>query len=290
MSASTPAAVKLTPRFLSCHGRRLFTLAFEPANLPASQCLLYLPPFAEEMNRCRSHVAAAARALAAHGVVSLLLDPWGTGESEGEIATPTLEDWLDDAEAGWSWLRDHTGLQPGLWGMRSGALLAGLLCERLARQEAEPPGCLLWWQPVLDGQLFLNQYLRLRIASQMVHDGERETTDSIRAQLKRGELVEVAGYPLSGPMADSLAAAKMASAGVLARQPLKWLELAGKAGQEPGVPSRKLAETVRGAGGSVRLETVVCPPIWQTFDREDAPALVPATLELLGLCQQAASP
>lgn len=290
MKGPASASAKMTPRFLTFNVRRLFTLAFAPAEQPVRQCLLYLPPFAEEMNRCRSHVAAAARALAAQGVLSLLVDPWGTGESEGDIAAPTFEDWLDDAEATWTWLREHTGLQPGLWGMRSGALLAGMLCERLARQEAPAPECLLWWQPVLDGKLFLNQYLRLRIASQMVHDGERETTESIRALLSAGKLVEVAGYPLSGPMADTLAAAKLPSPAVLARQPVRWLELVGKAGQEAGLPARKLAEAVRGADGQVQLDTVVCPPIWQTFDREDAPDLAPATLRLLGLGPQAATP
>ena len=50
------------PGFVEVAGRRLFTLEF----IPGGACrgaVLYLPPFAEEMNRLRSHVAAQARAL-----------------------------------------------------------------------------------------------------------------------------------------------------------------------------------------------------------------------------------
>ena len=45
------------PQFLTLNGRRLFALRIEPVG-PCRGSVLYLPPFAEEMNRCRSHVAA----------------------------------------------------------------------------------------------------------------------------------------------------------------------------------------------------------------------------------------
>src|SRR3546814_14337350 len=47
--------------------------------------LVYLPPFAEEMNRSRRMAALQARALAALGIDVLLLDLFGTGDSAGDF-------------------------------------------------------------------------------------------------------------------------------------------------------------------------------------------------------------
>ncbi len=275
--------VMMTPRFLHLNGRRLFTLEFAPATQPARQALLYIPPFAEEMNRCRSHVAGTARALASQGVQVLTLDPWGTGESEGDGSEPGWDDWLDDVEAAFDWLARHSGSTPGLWGLRTGALLAGQLSERLVSAQQTMPARLLLWQPVLDGKLFLNQHIRLRLASQMVHDGDRETSERIRARLDAGEVIEVAGYPLTGRMAAGLASARMPAAQDLARVPVRWLEVVAKPGQDAGQPARKLSESVQALGGDLVMQVVASPFIWQTFDREHAPELRSATLELLGL-------
>jgi hypothetical protein len=82
-------------------------------------------------------------------------------------------------------------------------------------------------------------------------------------------------------MAQGIVDAGAPEPATLARQPLHWIEIVAKPGQEAALPSRKLLERLRGAGCSVRLETVACPFIWQTFDRESAPALHDTTLRML---------
>ena len=275
--------VLMTPRFLDCNGRRLFALDVAPAQGAPHAAVLYLPPFAEEMNRCRVHAANTARQLAGLGWRCLLLDPFGTGESTGEIHEPTWAMWLADAQVAFTWLAGQSGQVPALWGMRTGALLASDLFSQLHAGAGPLPTRLLFWQPVHDGKLFLNQYLRLRLASQLVHEGARETTDIIRARLAKGQLVEIAGYPLSGALADGLAAQRMAAPQVLAQRPLDLLEILAQPGQEPSLPNRKLADAVRGAGGAVQISGVVAPFIWQSSDRADARQLAQATLRLLGL-------
>ena len=70
------------PVFIDSAAGRVFAIYHRPAeggsNGPA---MLYLPPFAEEMNRSRRMAALQARALAAAGYGVLLLDPYGTGDS-----------------------------------------------------------------------------------------------------------------------------------------------------------------------------------------------------------------
>jgi hypothetical protein len=73
------------PAFIDGSGGRLFTLYFAPdAAVSARGGLLFIPPFAEELNRSRHMVVKTARALAAAGWGVLLLDLFGTGDSEGD--------------------------------------------------------------------------------------------------------------------------------------------------------------------------------------------------------------
>ncbi len=79
------------------------------------------------MDRCRAWLAEQARALAGIGLACLLLDLYGTGDSEGDLAALDWETWLDDVERTAAWFKARTGLAPMLWGLRTGALLAAEL-------------------------------------------------------------------------------------------------------------------------------------------------------------------
>lgn len=266
------------PQFLELNGRRLFTMQILPTG-PVRASALYLPPFAEEMNRCRASMAAHARALAARGWHVMQLDAYGTGESTGRIEEGDWALWRADAQAAAQWLAAQSGHVPMLWGIRTGALLAAdAVAQGLPQVER-----LLLQQPVLDGKLFINQHLRLRIASQLVHDTARETTEGIRQRLAAGEDIEIAGYPLSGRLADGLSARRLADwAGALAPRRIDWLEIVANAEQSLALPSQKLVEALRQAGASVNTATVACPMIWQLQEPADASALLQASLALLG--------
>jgi exosortase A-associated hydrolase 2 len=275
MSVSTEPRVRTEARFLEWAGRRLFTLQLSPAGTPRGS-VLYLPPFNEEMNRCRSHVAATARALAARGWRCWLLDPYGTGESDGGIADATWRHWLDDAREALAALR-ALGEPVTLWGIRTGGLLAA---EIAAADPAAVAGLLLW-QPVVDGGLFVTQHLRLKLASQVVQAGAKETTESLRERLRAGEAIEITGYPFTGTMADELAARRLADWPALAQVPVTWIEVVGKPEQALAPASRRVIEGLVAAGGQVRTETVVAPLIWQLQERDQAPALREASVRLM---------
>lgn len=277
MTMAAPRTSNTQPLFFDLNGRRLFALHVTPTG-PCTGAVLYLPPFAEEMNRCRSHVAAMARALAATGLQCLLLDPLGTGESDGDITDGDWDLWRDDAVAAARWLQTQGGQPLTLWGIRTGALLAA----EVAASADVPVSRLLYWQPVLDGKMFLNQYLRLRIASQLVNDAERETTEQIRERLSGGEAIEVAGYALTGRLADALASRRLAAAKPPAGARVDWIEVVAKPEQPLALPSRKLVDTLVAAGTEVRAETVACPMIWQLHRRDDAPEIEALTLRMMG--------
>lgn len=277
MTIAAPPTSVSQPLFLEFNGRRLFALQIRPV----SACIgvvLFLPPFSEEMNRCRSHVAVQARALAAAGLRCLLLDHHGTGESGGQSTEGDWDQWLADATAAAQWLAQDSGRPLALWGLRTGALLAA----EVAASGLVPVSRLLLWQPVVDGKQFVNQYLRLRIASQMVHGTDRETTATILARLSAGEVIEVAGYPLTSRLADGIAARRLADFKALGRTRVDWIEVNAQPEQPLPPGSQRVVDTLQAAGCDVRPGTVAGPMFWQLAGTHLAPELQQATLRVMG--------
>ncbi len=184
--------------------------------------MLYVHPFAEEMNKARRMAALQARALAAAGWTVLQVDLAGCGDSEGEFGEASWDRWVADVREAVGWLRERSGREPWLWGLRAGCLVA----SEAAIEMASVPG-LLFWQPVLSGKQFLQQFLRLKLASQILGSAEaaRVDTRELRERLLRGDSVEVAGYELSPALAAGLEAADLAP--IAGACPVAWIEVTG---------------------------------------------------------------
>src|SRR5712692_8651981 len=104
---------------------RLFAVYYPPeAEADRGADLIYLPPFAEEMNRSRRMAALQARELAAIGVGVVILDLYGTGDSEGDFRDARWSLWQSDVKATADWLERRGRSARGLLGLRLGALLA----------------------------------------------------------------------------------------------------------------------------------------------------------------------
>ena len=102
--------------------------------------LVYVPPFAEEMNRARRMAALQARRLSELGIDVLLLDPFGTGDSEGDFGDARWDIWCDDVRTAMNWLAVRTNAPVGLWGLRLGALLAADVASRQSRLSVSSSG------------------------------------------------------------------------------------------------------------------------------------------------------
>jgi uncharacterized protein len=167
--------------------------------------ILFLHPFAEEMNRSRRAVARMARLFAAAGYAVLQMDLYGCGDSAGDFGGASWAQWRRDALAGLSHLQARFDTPLCLWGLRSGALLAGELAS-----EADFPLSMLLWQPVLSGRQHLQQFLRLSLAADLLGRRGQGGTEAMQARLEAGESVEIAGYSLSPSLAAGLAASELA--------------------------------------------------------------------------------
>lgn len=241
---------------------------------PARLGLVYAPPFAEEMNRARRMAALQARRLAGLGVDVLLLDPFGTGDSAGDFGDARWETWREDVKVAATWLEERTAGKVGLWGLRLGAMLA-------ADVAAEDPGRftrLVLWQPVLSGDRYLMQFLRLRLASALTQGGARESTKDLRARLAGGEALEIAGYELSPALADALARRSLPD--LLARLDLSrldWLELASGDETALSPATRQLVAALEQQGRRLAPTAVHGEPFWAIQEITLAPDLLGAT-------------
>lgn len=246
---------------------------------PRGECrgaLLYVHPFAEEMNRSRRMAALGARALAHQGIGVLLLDLHGCGDSAGDFGDATWDGWLRDIAQGRAWIEERLGRTAGLWGLRVGALLA----VAHAQTAAVAPERLLLWQPVTNGSGYLNGFLRLRLAGELLAGGsDSGGTEALREALAAGEALEIAGYTLNPQLAAGLDAADARALGP--RCPITWCEVTASASRPLPPAAVRVADTWRLQGSRVDLVPVQGPQFWTAPETIDCPALIEATLASL---------
>ncbi len=274
IGADTHAAA---PRPFVLQGARggLCALYFAPkVGVAPRGDLLVVPAFAEEMNRCRAMVSLQARALAEIGAGTLVLDPYGTGDSAGEFVDATWAQWRDDLLRGVDWLERFGHGCRALLGLRLGALMATELarsCRSVRR--------LLLWQPVLSGKTFYTQFLRIRIAAEMNLPERVKSTGELRQKSAAGEAVEVSGYYIGPVLAAELDTLVFDAA---AHVDIDWFEIQSDADAALAPASLKAIEALKAAGSNVHAEGVTGPAFWQVHERELAPALIAATVHCAG--------
>jgi exosortase A-associated hydrolase 2 len=236
--------------------------------------VLYVHPFAEEMNKARRMAALQARALAAAGWAVLQVDLLGCGDSSGDFGDATWDDWVADVADAAAWLRSRHDGPLWLWGLRAGTLLARAALDRIAT-----PCALLLWNPTPSGRQLLQQFMRLKMAAELLDGRHKGAIEALRQQLARGEPVEVAGYGMNPALAAGLEGAVLAPPPLACR--VEWLEVQRAAPATLTPVAVRTADDWARAGAAVRASAVTGPAFWQSAEIEDAPALLAATLAAL---------
>ncbi len=151
------------------------------------------------MNKIRRMLTVTGQRLNLAGIALVNPDLYGTGDSEGEFRDASWSQWLEDLRSSLAWANE-AGLQVrGLLGVRTGALLAAEFAAKVASVRAS-----VLWQPVQNGRSFLNQFLRVRVVSNSVNKGVRETVESLMDQIDSGKVLRVSGYELTQTVASPL--------------------------------------------------------------------------------------
>lgn len=253
-------------------GQRLCIHHAPPAGEPVRHAVLYLHPFAEEMNKSRRMAALASRAMARHGCAVLQIDLLGCGDSSGDFGDATWRAWLADVQHAVHWLRSRHDAPLWLWGLRASCLLATEAARLVSADR------FLFWQPPASGKTPLQQFLRLKLAGALA-DGRPPKGDDPRQQLAAGRTVEIAGYRLHPELASGLEQAELAPPSSTAQA--VWLEASTREDATLLPATQAALARWREAGCEVHAQVVPGPAFWQTQEIEDAPALVQATVAAL---------
>ncbi|TVR98655.1 MAG: hydrolase 2, exosortase A system-associated [Rhodospirillales bacterium] len=266
---------QLQPVYLEGPAGRLFAILVAPAPDQATNLgVVYLPPFGEEMNRSRRMATLQARSLAAAGVSVLLLDLFGTGESDGDFVDARWEIWREDVAVALRFLEQRGCSRRLLWGLRTGALLAA----EVAADSASSVRDLVLWQPLPSGDAMINNLLRTRVAAAMDGSEPPVTTAALRATLGRGESIEISGYEVAPALAAALGSSRLEDCRLPSGASVRWLEIAAEAGRPLAPASQRLTAAWREAGLTVVSEVVAGEPFWALQEITLAPSLLDATL------------
>ena len=190
--------IRETPMWLSTSNGDLYAVEYAPQGGASRPPVVIAAPDGEEHAWAARTLVTAARALAHHGSVVYRLDHLGQGESEGEYEATTWGSRLTDLDAALQMAHRRTERTPIVLGVRLGAMLALAAVKR-----GTALGGLVAWEPVVDPAQYVHQLLRVNVSTQMVALGriERDRSDLI-ADARRGAVVSVNGFGLSGPFID----------------------------------------------------------------------------------------
>lgn len=278
----TPSTV--AGHFLRSRNGEIFLLVRRPRRVTG--CAIVVPPFAEEMNKCRRMVTETALELCNAGYAVLLPDLYGTGDSGGNFGEARWSMWEDDLAAVCAWGADNGLPVTSVIAIRLGAALAicAALNGRIPAIEST-----IFWQPELDGSRHLTQFLRLRTAAAMFSATGRESVAQLRSRLAGGERIEVAGYDLSGGLAADLERIKSPLAHVPELGAVHWLE-AVRTG-DSGIPANHVAviDRMRASGGHIAAQKFIGEPFWATVEIARIPEMIHATVRCISAESKAVS-
>ena len=276
---TVPTTIPAEPFFLKTDYGERFCLFYSPrSGAERRGAFIYIHPFGDEMNKSRRMAAVQARAFAAMGFSVLQIDLFGCGDSSGEFRDARWDIWMRDLSVAKKWIENRTSSPASLWGLRLGALLA----LDFAKSSGDSFDQIILWQPVINGELFLNQFLRLQMAKEMFADAGTEKTlgkNMMRNCLANGETLEIAGYELTPGLAaaiDNLKAAEL----IVTKGIIHWFEIIAEANRSMGPAGVNVISEWRRKGIDPHVYLVPCLPFWATQEISECPELVSATLNV----------
>lgn len=263
------------PFFLPTNAGYRFCIYYPPGNDKEWGVVLYLHPFAEEMNKSRHMVALQARAMADAGYHVLQIDLLGCGDSSGDFADASWSAWRDDVLLAYRWLRTQSQAPLILWGLRAGCLLATSVAVDLPEQAN-----FIFWQPVVSGKQHWQQFMRLKMAGELGAGNGKFAGEDLKQKIAAGQTVEIAGYSVSPGLFHGLEAAELKPPpGRLGR--VRWFELSLREDPILAPASQNCVGQWRMGEFEIDAKVVRGPGFWLTSEIEDAPDLIVATIAAL---------
>lgn len=250
-------APPLMPVRFGAPPRQLFGVFHAPAGGPArADCVVVCNPFGQEAILAHRTLRLLAERLAREGFPVLRFDYFGTGDSDGEDEAASLALWADDVARADLEAKRLSGHHRSAWlGVRIGGTVAAMATAR-ARMA---PALLVLWDPVLDGNAYLEGLFR-------AHDAYLRVA-RLPPRASGAPDTEVLGFPLRPGLRGEIAAI---DAGALFAA-----NRAGRTAIVCGEGPDQAALDGAAPGGAVQVRRTAARVDWATQDALNS-AVVPA--------------
>lgn len=190
----------ISAEFIETPHSSLFSVLKRPSGSTPKRIYIVLQAFAEEANKSRRMWSLISETVCDRGSAVLLFDYSSTGDSQGEFAEATLQNWTDDLCAVINVCQSRFPDVPlECIALRTGAIV---YLEALKKLSTSIPGILI--APVTNGKQFISQFLRLRLAANMVSGEKKESMASLNQLLEQEGVIEVAGYALNKQLVSEI--------------------------------------------------------------------------------------
>jgi len=290
ITADAENTYTVTPQFIpSTHGR-LFSLFYTPTqthDAGANYAILYFPPFAEELNKSRRMVSLQAGQFSHAGYAVLVVDLFGTGDSEGDFSAASWEIWQQNMELALNWLEDKGFDRFIFWSLRSGVFLALQTAAFLLARDSNALAKFIFWQPTVQGDMLMTQFLRLRMAADFLVSGNQNngndniTPTTIRQKLSQGHNVEIAGYSVSPELLQSIDGLNLKTLKPAAGSKVVWFEILPTETRTISPNTQGIVKDWRSENIEIETVTVVGKPFWNSLEIMQLPELLEATTQRL---------
>jgi exosortase A-associated hydrolase 2 len=265
-----------TPFFFPNGTSKLFGVFHEPDGSRNKAPFVFCHAWGEEKLWAHRVFVSFARSLAADGYPVLRFDFLGNGDSDGDFAATTMGSALADVRCAVAEARRRTGAPTvSLLGLRLGATLAAIVAE-----EVPDAPHLVLWAPIVDGARYMQELLRINIATQMASYREvRQDRAALVALMEQGQTVNIDGYELALAHYAEVSQTRLTGSARTFPGPC----LVAQIDRVPGARPMPELQQLAAAYGRGTLACVQEEPFWKEIQRYygQAPALAAATVEWL---------
>lgn len=217
-----------------------------------------------------------ARQLASAGMDVVCFDYVGTGDSYGKWGAFSLSDWQNNLADVCQYIHDLGINDISVISLRFGALV---VTEAVATRQLQFNKC-LFWDPIEDGETYIRQLIRLKIAAAMTEDAQALTSKEVQAGIEQHGFLEVGGYHIAAELLDRIKSSKLASSveTLVEQTELHWMVLknASQSGNKVVYPFC----LPKNLHDRVMMHAVQDTRFWMQQEVTIAPALLQRTAEI----------
>ena len=226
--------------FFQRDGHRLFGVLHEAKSESRQPGVILCHAFAEEKLWAHRAFVAFARLLADRGFSVFRFDFFGQGDSDGDFGESTVESRVRDVHAAVEFFRagPASPKSVSLMGLRFGASVA----VQIANERTDIDRLILW-EPIVDGNKYLQELLRVNLTTQLAVWREvRHDRACLIRQLEQGQSVNVDGYIISPELHRGLRETQLLAESHRFEGPCLILNIKRNATQKMGTVAEQLAE------------------------------------------------